>query len=109
VAALALAVSVALISWPLLFRMWLRADYDRFLWILLQPQPCASLGGMVVQASWTLVPAVAGVALLIALGLAGFLRRAAIAGIAFGAVLTLSLTAVMLLSPMAFARVIGCA
>lgn len=58
----ALGISFALLTWPVSFQYWLHGDYHRFLWILLQPQPCASLGGMVAQTNWTLGPLIVGIA-----------------------------------------------
>jgi hypothetical protein len=103
-----LGISLALLTWPFSFQYWLHGDYDRFLWILLQPQPCASLGGMVVQANWTLSPFVVGVLGVIAIGFAGQLRHSLAVGLAIGVVLAVVVGGFMAVLPTTFARVIGC-
>jgi hypothetical protein len=104
----AVGVGLTLLAWPFLFQAWLHTDYDRFLWILVQPQPCASFGGMVVQAVWTFAPSLVGIAVLIGVGLARSLRSSLIVGVIVAAAITISLGAFMLLLPTTFARAIGC-
>lgn len=93
---------------PFLLNEWIRADSDRYMWVIRHADPCSSMGGgpgmvWVFGTSW-----------LAAIG--AFMYAAALpmtparvaCGLALGAVLLGATAAAMFPEPAVFARILGC-
>ena len=108
VVVVALGLALFSLAGPWLLNDWIRGDFDRYVWVIHQAQPCSGMGGgpgmlWVFGTSWL----AAFAAFVYAATFPLTVHRVA-GGLGFGVALLLATAAAMFPDPSVFARVLGC-
>jgi hypothetical protein len=96
------------VSRAALLYQWTRGDFDRYVWIIRQVQPCSSMGGG-PGTLWMLATSVAvAVSALVYATASGIDHPTVVAGILGAALLTFATALAMFPEAAVHARVLGC-
>jgi hypothetical protein len=106
VVALGLGVFAAVGPW--LLSQWIHADFDRYVWVIRQGDPCSGMGGgpgmiWVFGTSW-----LAAVGALVYAGTSRLSAPRVVGGLGLGAAMLGATAAAMFPNPALFARILGC-
>lgn len=93
---------------PWLLNDWIRGDFDRYVWVIHQAQPCSGMGGgpgtlWVFGTSW-----LAAIGAFLYAATSRLTAPRVIGGFGLGAALLGATAAVMFPDPAVFARLLGC-
>ena len=104
----ALAVAVFAVMGPWLLSDWVHGDFDRYVWVIRQRNPCSQMGGgpgmlWVFGTSW-----LAGCGAFAYAALSGLSPGRIAAGLGLGGALLGATAATMFVDAAIFARMLGC-